>query len=667
MDGQTQGQGNDICYFAMTNFRGQNRKFGIRIDDRRKHMYFIGKTGMGKSTTLENMIIQDIRAGRGVGVVDPHGDLAEKILDYIPSHRINDVIYFNPADIDYPIAFNILENVDPRYKHLVASGLMGVFTKIWANVWSARMEYILNNCILALLDSPGNTLLGINRILVDKEYRHKIVSRIIDPVVRSFWVNEYANYNDRFRTEAIAPIQNKVGQFLSTAIVRNIVGQAQSTIDMREIMDTKKILILNLAKGRIGEDNSSLLGAMMITKLQLAVMSRVDIPEHERNDFFLYVDEFQNFATTSFSDILSEARKYRLSLIMAHQYIEQLEEEVAAAVFGNVGTIVCFRVGAADAEELVKEFTPYFTEEDLVNLTKYDIYLRLMINGVASKPFSATSLPPLRRDEMTGNRDKVIAVSRERYTTPRAGVEEKIIKWSGIEDMYAITAEMDNIAGVTNGEQRYRESPPPSPPAPIKKETTKSKGPEPKDATCDNCGRGALITFIPDEKRNVFCKSCLKKFRQGLIDVTTLKKRNIPEVYEKISTPPSTLTTEERKSLPQGPNKSLHDTAQAPRLDESQIDTESEVLRHYRTPPPLRDTTNSRPVPHELSLRDVLHAKPILFQKKPHDDNHAISRPQRTKRAPKAPITHPPPSPEETPKPRHYFIKGVPPQTVVPL
>lgn len=551
----------------MTNFRGQNRKFGIRTDDRRRHMYVIGKTGMGKSTMLENMIVQDIRDGRGVGIVDPHGDLAEKIIDFVPSYRLNDIIYLNPADFDYPIAFNILENVDPRYKHLVASGLMGVFTKIWENVWSARMEYILSNCIFALLDSPGNTLLGINRLLVDKTYRHKIVSHISDPVVRSFWVNEYANYSDKFRTEAIAPIQNKVGQFLSTAIVRNIVGQTKSTIDLREIMDKKKILIMNLAKGRIGEDNSALLGAMMITKLQVAAMSRVDVPEHERQDFFLYVDEFQNFATTAFADILSEARKYRLSLVMAHQYIEQLDEKVAAAVFGNVGTISCFRVGATDAEELVKEFTPYFTEEDLVNLTKFEIYLRLMINGVASRPFSASSLAPLREDEKTGNREKVIAVSREHYSRPRAEVEEKIIRWTGIEELGAEVADEMSTGGLLEDELRYRDGysatatprantpsavpldaqyqrahqTVPLAPSPQKQSAhdrrdhpVEIKSRDTKEATCDNCGIGTLVIFKPDEKRNVFCKKCLKLFKKGLIDVITLEKRNVQEKYENL-------------------------------------------------------------------------------------------------------------------------------------
>ena len=420
-----------INVFAKTNFRNREVSFGIKTDDRRRHVYIIGKTGMGKTTMIENMIVQDILAGNGVAFVDPHGESVEKILNYIPSSRVNDVVYFNPSDLDFPIAFNPLESVDPKYKHLVASGLMGVFTKIWENVWSARMEYILNNTILALLDTPGNTMLGIARMLVDKKFRSKTIGNIKDPIVKSFWVDEFANYNERFRNEAIAPIQNKVGQFLSSAIIRNIVGQPKSTIDLREIMDQKKILLLNLSKGRIGEDNSARLGAMVITKLQLAAMSRVDMPEEERTDFYLYVDEFQNFATESFATILSEARKYHLNLIIAHQYIEQLDEKVAAAVFGNVGTMIVFRIGATDAEALEPEFEPTFELNDLINLNKYHIYLKLMINGVSSQPFSALTLPPLA--ERTGNEDKVIKVSRERYSRPREQIEEKITRWMGQE------------------------------------------------------------------------------------------------------------------------------------------------------------------------------------------------------------------------------------------
>ncbi len=429
-------QKDPITIFAKTNFRGREVPFGIKTDDRRRHMYVIGKTGMGKTTLMENMVIQDIRNGHGVAFLDPHGDSVQRILNSVPPNRINDVIYFNPADLDYPVAFNILEAVDSKYKHLVASGLMGVFTKIWANLWSARMEYILNNTILALLDSPGNTLLGITRMYVDKKYRKKIVDNVKDPMVRAFWVDEFANYNEKYRTEAIAPIQNKVGQFLSSGIIRNIVGQPKSTIDLREVMDQQKILIMDLSKGRVGEDNSALLGAMLVTKLQLAAMSRTDIPEAERKDFYLYVDEFQNFATDSFATILSEARKYRLNLIVGHQYIGQLVQErntkVRDAIFGNVGTLVVFRIGAEDAEFLVKEFEPIFTEVDIVNLPKYSILLKLMINGVASDPFSAITLSP-NPAFFTANSEKVIKVSRERFSNPVAEVEEKISRWMGAE------------------------------------------------------------------------------------------------------------------------------------------------------------------------------------------------------------------------------------------
>ncbi len=431
-----QANENLITVFAKTNFRGKEVPFGIKTDDRRRHMYLVGKTGMGKTSLMENMVIQDIRNGHGVAFLDPHGDSVQRILDSVPAGRINDVIYFNPADLDFPVAFNILESVDTKFKHLVASGLMGVFTKIWANLWSARMEYILNNTILALLDSPGNTLLGITRMYVDKKYRKKIVDNVKDPMVRAFWVDEFANYNEKYRTEAIAPIQNKVGQFLSSSIIRNIVGQPKSTIDLREVMDKQKILIMDLSKGKVGEDNSALLGAMVVTKLQLAAMSRTDIPEPQRKDFYLYVDEFQNFATDSFATILSEARKYRLNLIVGHQYIGQLVQErntkVRDAIFGNVGTLVVFRVGAEDAEFLVKEFEPIFTEVDIVNIPKYNILLKLMINGVASDPFSATTLPP-NPNYITGNGQKVIKVSRERYSNPAAEVEEKISRWMGAE------------------------------------------------------------------------------------------------------------------------------------------------------------------------------------------------------------------------------------------
>ena len=476
---------NDINLFAETDFRNQRRQFGIKTTDRRKHLYLVGKTGMGKTTLLENMAIQDIQAGRGIGVVDPHGEFAEKMLDFVPSSRINDVIYFNPADLNYPIAFNAIEKVDPEHRHLVASGLVGVFKKIWAETWGPRLEYVLRNAILALLEYPGSTLLGIMRMLVDKNYRQKVIDKIKDPVVKSFWVDEYSKYQGKFEVEAIAPIQNKVGQFLTNPLIRNIVGQTRSAIDIRKVMDEEKILIINLSKGLIGEDTSALLGAMLITRLQLAAMSRVDISEEERKDFYLYVDEFQNFATEAFANILSEARKYRLDLILAHQYIAQMEEPVRDAVFGNVGTMACFRVGAQDAEYLEKEFTPEFNIQDLVNLDFAQIYLKLMIDGVASRPFSATTLIPFLKPTET-HREKIIKISRERYATSRQEVEQKIAKWSEVIE--------------TEKEVRG-----------FRKKPNQSLF----EAICSECGKKIQVSFKPDGVRPVYCPECLEKVRKG--------------------------------------------------------------------------------------------------------------------------------------------------------
>jgi len=461
----------DICLFAEANFRNQMRRFGIKLDDRRRHMYVVGKTGMGKTTMMENMVLHDIYSGHGVGIVDPHGDYAEKIINYIPPKRINDVVYFNPADTDFPVGFNILEVKNDEQKHLVVAGLMGVFKKIWPDVWSPRMEYILNNTLLALLDYPGSTLLGINRMLSDKKYRKKVVNKLRDPVVKAFWEVEFASYSEKYATEAVASVQNKIGQFLSANVIRNMVAQVKSTIDVRSIMDDKKIFIMNLSKGRIGEDNSRLLGGMIITKIQLSAMERVDTPENDRQDFFLYVDEFQNFATPSFANILSEARKYRLSLIMAHQYVAQLDEVVADAVFGNVGTIVAFRVGGADAELLAKEFTPVFLEEDVVNLAKYQIFLKLMINGVASQPFSAQTMPPI--GQPTGSAEKVIRVSRERYGVKREVIEEKILRWSGMGALSDDEDEGSEEGDINKGTKIDKEDKPDDAPKTFEKEYSK--------------------------------------------------------------------------------------------------------------------------------------------------------------------------------------------------
>ncbi|MCX6731771.1 MAG: type IV secretion system DNA-binding domain-containing protein [Candidatus Parcubacteria bacterium] len=419
---------NDIVYFGETNIRNERKRFGIKRQDRTKHTYIIGKTGMGKTTLLENMAIQDILNGEGVGIVDPHGEFAEKMLSFVPEKRLNDVLYFAPHDIDWPVAFNIMENINPNQRYLIANGLLGIFKKIWPDVWSPRMEYILNNCIMALLEYPNSTLLGINRMLSDKSYRQEVVSKINDPVVKAFWTEEFAKYPERYMTEAGAAIQNKVGQFISNPVIRNIIGQTKSSFDIRDIMDKKKIFIMNLSKGRIGEENSRLIGAMLITKIYLAAMSRVDVPEEERSDFYLYVDEFQSFATESFKDILSEARKYRLNLILAHQYITQMDETVRDAVFGNVGTLITFRVGAYDAELLEKEFAPEFYVQDFVNLGFASIYLKLMIDGIASRPFSAGTLPPVIA-KAESYADKIIEKSRGKYAIARGKVEEKILKW----------------------------------------------------------------------------------------------------------------------------------------------------------------------------------------------------------------------------------------------
>lgn len=424
-------ESNPITVFAKTNFRNQERVFGIKADDRRRHMYIIGKTGMGKTNLLENLAIQDIRAGHGMCFIDPHGDVAQKLIKAVPPERINDVIYFDPSDQKFPIAFNILEQVAPDQRSLVASGLVGVFKKIWADSWGPRLEYILRNAILALLEYPGSTLLGVMRILVDKSYRERVVEKVTDPVVKAFWRDEFAGWNERVLQEVISPIQNKVGQFTSNSLIRNIIGQTTSAFNVREIMDGRKILIMNLAKGKIGEDSSALLGAMMITKIQLAAMGRVDIPEEERKDFYLYVDEFQNFATDSFANILSEARKYRLALVLANQYITQLDEKVQDAIFGNAGTIISFRVGATDAEFLEKEFEPVFMMNDLVNLPKYNIYLKLMIDGIAGDAFSATTLPPIPIENPDIDQ-RVIAVTRERYAASQDEVEDKIRRWTGM-------------------------------------------------------------------------------------------------------------------------------------------------------------------------------------------------------------------------------------------
>ena len=549
----------EINFFGETNFRNMRRKFGIKLDDRRRHFYAVGKTGMGKTEMLKNMALQDIQNGHGVGFVDPHGEAVEELLDFVPGERVKDVIYFNPADMTHPIAFNVMEQVDPDKRHMVASGLMSVFKKIWPDVWSARMEYILNNVVLALLEYPDSTLLGINRMLVDVEYRQKVVEHVLDPVVKTFWLQEYARYTQRYEVEATAAVQNKVGQLTSNPLIRNIVGQTRSSIDMRKAMDENKILLVNISKGRIGEDNSRLIGGLLITKLQLAAMSRVDIPEEQRKDFFLYIDEFQHFATESFVNILSEARKYRLSLILSHQYIAQLgvgiEAKVRDAVFGNVGTMVSFRVGAEDAEFLEKEFFPDFVAIDFMNLGKYTIYVKLMIDGIASRPFSANTLPPPSPPEKS-YREEVIKFSRERYATAVADVEAQIMQWTGIEGLAA------------------------APPVPAPKEQQVLY-----DARCSNCGKDTKVVFPPDGKRPVYCKACRKKLarKRGEIDVqVTQSQKNQPAELGKVR--PQQEDEQKKEKDAHGLQAVLREALQKARGNSSSLKEEGEAKKGVLKP-----------------------------------------------------------------------------------
>lgn len=426
---------NKVTYFGFTDFRNEQKRFGIKNKDRARHMYVIGKTGMGKSTLLENIAAQDIQNGEGVCFIDPHGSAIETLLEYIPEHRIQDVVYFAPFDSEYPIAFNVMEDVDPSKRHLVASGLMSTFKKIWVDAWSARMEYILNNTILALLEYPGTTLLSVNRMLSDKGFRDEVVRNVKDPSVRSFWVDEFANYTERMQAESVPAIQNKIGQFTSNPIIRNIIGQKKSSFNVRDMMDNKKIFLINLSKGQIGEQNAALLGGMIITAIYLGAMSRADVHKSDLvklPNFYLFVDEFQNFANDSFADILAEARKYKLSLTVAHQYIAQMEESVADAVFGNVGTTISYRVGPMDAEVLEKIFSPTFVQEDIVNLGRFQFYLSLMIDEVGSKPFSATGIPPLPKPERSFVSD-IIDSSRGQFAVPREVIDKSIQDWHSQE------------------------------------------------------------------------------------------------------------------------------------------------------------------------------------------------------------------------------------------
>lgn len=404
---------NNITPLGITNWRNQNIPFGIKDPDRLGHIYCIGKTGVGKSTLLLNMAISDIERGKGIAIIDPHGDVAETILSYIPEARINEVIYFNPADEAFSISFNPLKAVHSSHHHIVVSGLIATFKKIWADFWGPRLEHLLRFSLFTLLQYPDATLLDIQRLLTDPEFRKHVLSYVSGQHLLSFWYNEFDKYTPALRAEAIAPILNKLGLFQAHTQLRNIVGSKSKGFQMQQVLDNSKILICNLSKGTIGEDASQLLGSMLVTAIQLAALSRARYEMHKRTPFYLYVDEMQSFISLSFVDILAEARKYGLGLFLTHQYIDQLDERIRNAVFGNVGTTISFRVGAQDARYLAKEFNPQIAESDFINLPRYSMYLKLMIDGATSKPFSATthSLPAAKESF----KEKIIHMSRVRY------------------------------------------------------------------------------------------------------------------------------------------------------------------------------------------------------------------------------------------------------------
>ncbi|MFA6602345.1 MAG: type IV secretion system DNA-binding domain-containing protein [Candidatus Shapirobacteria bacterium] len=414
-DGATDEQKQNINFFARTDFKNRSAIFGIKEgEDRRRHTYIIGKSGTGKTTLISNMAIDDIRKGRGVAIIDPHGDLCQTILDYIPAHRANDCCYFNPADPDYAYPLNVLEAQNDSQRELVASGVISIFKKLYGNIsWGPRLEHILRNAVLTLVNVPGSDLSHIVEILTNKTFRQKIVPQLTNQTLKNFWINEFDQMDPKFQNEAIAPILNKVGQFISSSNIRNTVAHPVSKVRIQDIMDQKKILIADLSTGKLGEDNSALLGAMLITQIQLSAMNRVFQAQEERSDFYLYVDEFQNFATEAFIKILSEARKFRLNLIIANQYMSQLERPIQDAIFGNVGSLIAFVVGNQDAFILSKEFGPNFPPEDLVKIGKYQIISKLSIDSATTEPFYAHTLAP--PDCKNQGRDKLIRNSQERW------------------------------------------------------------------------------------------------------------------------------------------------------------------------------------------------------------------------------------------------------------
>jgi hypothetical protein len=610
-----------ITYFAATDARGKYVPFGIKSKDRDRHMYVIGKTGMGKSTLLLNMAIQDVRNGEGLAILDPHGSTVEDLLNFIPEDRIKDVVYFAPFDMDHPIAFNVMEDVGYDKRHLVVSGLMATFKKIWEDAWSARMEYILTNTLLALLEYPGATLLGVNRMYTDKIYRQKVIDNVKDPVVKDFWTKEFANYGDRYTQEATPAIQNKIGQFTGNPLIRNIIGQSKSSFDIRTMMDQKKILIMNLSKGLVGETNMRLLGSMLTTRIFLGAMSRAGLSSSELGKlphFYFYVDEFQNFANETFSEILSESRKYKLNLVIAHQYIEQMEEEVRDAVFGNVGTTVVFRVGPFDAEVLETVFAPKFMKEDIVSLDKRQIYLSLMIDGVGSAPFSAVTIPPIEPPPVSF-REQIIESSRLQFSSPRAGIEQLIME--ELAESLAAPAPVDARLN------RYG-PPPKKAPSDVKRVTTPVpvrsaalvRPTSPKPVTASS---GEVQHVAPTPVRahpDILKQDTTPRPRERDAKSPLPRANQTPEDLKAILRTMTTKTTVEREQKKTNNQESLKG-ALANVLSKSAPRTATSSVEHSRSsPPPVQSATQNAPAPIEKdgkrpfevpeeTLRDVLKGR----------------------------------------------------------
>ncbi len=401
--------------------------FGIKRIDRRRHLYIVGKSGVGKSKLLELLIRQDIAYGHGVCLMDPHGDVIDAVMDFIPEQRIDDVVIIDPTDVNYPTSFNPLANVDPMFKHQLAQGLIEVMKKQFGANWTPRLEHVFRFSVLALLDYPHATMRGMISMLTDRNYRQKVVEYIEDDMVRRFWAIEFADWSEKFDTDAIIPLVNKLGQFLSDPLLRNIFGQKENKIDLEKLMNEKKIIFINLSKGRLGEENSSFLGSMFITKIKQAGMARASLPEEDRRDFYLYVDEFHNLVTDTFENILSEARKYALCLTVAHQYMGQLPPRVQAAVLGNIGSIIIFRVGGEDAVKLKPEMAPVFDVKDMINLATQEFYIKMTIDGEAYDPFSAETLkvmPPAH----PSYRKEIMEQSRKNYTITADAAKQLILE-----------------------------------------------------------------------------------------------------------------------------------------------------------------------------------------------------------------------------------------------